>query len=1050
MKQGFIGIYWCFCLLLTGCSKDLASNKRIQIEKNSRIVLVGNNLCSRMQEYGHFETELQLRFPDQQLYIRNLCDGGNTAGFRPHSGRNSPWAFPGAEKFQGKLMQQPRGKGQFESPDQWLSRHQADIILAFFGYNESFAGADGLENFKEELRAFIQHSLQQLYNGRSQPQLAIISPIAFQDLSDRFDLPDGRQENKNLALYTTAMREIAAAEGVLFVDLFHLSKNWFEQGEALTIDGFQLNDKGYRLLAPFLVDHLFGQGSDGSSPHRELVRTAILDKNWYWLNDYKIPNGVHVFGRRFQPFGPDNYPYEIQKIRQLTAIRDTVIWAAIQGKWLLASERDALTSPLPEVQTNFGNDNKGNGKDRYLYGQEAIDQLQLAKGFKAQLFASEEEFKDLANPVQLSFDNKGRLWVACMPSYPHYRPGDRKPDDKLIILEDQNGDGRADKQTVFAKGLHLPLGFELAPEGVYLSQGTNFVLLQDTDGDDRADRKEILLSGFDDHDTHHAHSAYCADPSGAIYMAEGLFLHSNIETAYGPVRTTDGGFFRYNPKRRQLERTAQLAIPNPWSIAFDEWGQYFFTETSGPDVRWMMPGSVLPLYGVYSHKSHNLIEKKHQVRPTSGMEFISSRHFPEEMQGDMLINNTIGFLGIKQHRVEDEEAGYRVRHRQDLLWSKDPNFRPVDLEFAPDGSLYVVDWHNVLIGHMQHNARDPLRDHVHGRIYRITYPQRPLLPPIRIEGASIEELLDHLTLPEYRSRYRVRRALRGFEAEEVLPKLQSWIGQLDTTEARYEHHLLEGLWVSWGLNQVDAPLLQKLLSAKDFRVRAAAVQVLRYMHHQLKDPMALFRRGATDPHGRVRLATIVAASWLAPANGQEILDLAGSRPLDRWMQPAFETARAHLQGISVENKKQEVLLTRLKGKDKEQFMLGKEIYEREGYCSSCHQVDGGGLDASQYPPLEGTPWVTGSEERLIKLTLKGLMGPIKVLDKSYPGQVPMTPFGGLLNDEEVAAVLTYVRNAFGNQASVVTAETVSRVRKGIQDKEGFYQPEELLAIHPMQ
>ena len=81
-------------------------------------------------------------------------------------------------------------------------------------------------------------------------------------------------------------------------------------------------------------------------------------------------------------------------------------------------------------------------------------------------------------------------------------------------------------------------------------------------------------------------------------MGEGIFLHTNVETSYGPVRGTNGGFYRYNPQRHQLERTAQLAIPNPWGIAFDEWGQNFFAETSGPDVRWMMPGSVKPRYGV--------------------------------------------------------------------------------------------------------------------------------------------------------------------------------------------------------------------------------------------------------------------------------------------------------------------------------------------------------------------------------------------------------------------------------------------------------------------
>ena len=158
---------------------------------------------------------------------------------------------------------------------------------------------------------------------------------------------------------------------------------------------------------------------------------------------------------------------------------------------------------------------------------------------------------------------------------PALEAGDPKPTDKLLIYEDTDGDGKADKETVFAGDLNIPIGFEIAPEGVYVSQGTNVIILKDTDGDDQYDTKEILLSGFDDHDTHHNISAFSVDPSGAIFMAEGTFLNSNIETSYGTVRGTNGGFYRYNTQRHRLERALQVHIPNPWGIAFDDWGQGF-------------------------------------------------------------------------------------------------------------------------------------------------------------------------------------------------------------------------------------------------------------------------------------------------------------------------------------------------------------------------------------------------------------------------------------------------------------------------------------------
>jgi mono/diheme cytochrome c family protein/glucose/arabinose dehydrogenase/lysophospholipase L1-like esterase len=1002
-----------------------------------------------MMNYGHFETEMHLRYPDDQLYIRNMCDGGNTPGFRPHSGRPSPWAFAGAEKFQTELARNSDSQGFYEKPDEWIARHKADIIIAFFGYNESFEGKAGLQNFKAELEAFIKHTLSQKYNGTTPPQLAIVSPIAFEDLSAKEDLPDGKKENANLLLYTEAMKAICANNKVLFIDAFAPSREWFRTAtEPFTIDGSQLKEAGYVRLATLLADGVFGKSDRKAEAHRAAVHEAVMEKNWMWHNDIKIPNGVHVYGRRYDPFGPDNYPAELQKIRQMTDIRDSAIWLAAVGQKMNLEEADSRTIKLPEVKTNYNPEK--NGSLQYLTGKEALAKLKMAPGYKVELFASEEEFPDLNKPCQMSFDNKGRLWLATMPTYPHWKPGDKKPNDKIIILEDSNGDGKADKQTVFAENLHLPVGFELAAEGVYVSQGTNLMLFKDTNGDDKADSKEILLSGFDDHDTHHAHHAYASDPSGAIYMGEGIFLHTNVETSYGPVRATNGGFYRYNPQRRQLERTAQLSIPNPWGIAFDEWGQNFFAETSSPDVRWMMPGSVKPRYGVATHKSVQLVEEKHRVRPTSGLEFISSRHFPDEVQGDFLINNTIGFLGTKQHTLTDSGTGYISRHRQDLMVSEDKNFRPVDMEIAPDGSLYVVDWHNVLIGHMQHNARDPLRDHVHGRVYRITYPSRPLVKPAKVDGATIDELLDNLKLPEFRTRYRTRRELRGRPQAEVLSHVSTWVGKLDKSDKGYEHNLLEALWVSWGMNKVDQKILRQLLQAKDYRARAAAVRVLRYTGHQVPDQANLLLAAASDPHGRVRLEALVAASWLPAPKGLPVVMAAGKRRMDEWIVPPYETALAHLNGHELKQEKEGVVQTPLKGAERDLYLKGKAIYSREGFCTTCHQPDGKGLPASGFPPLNGNNWVNGSSDRLIKLVLKGMYGPIEVAGKNYPGQVPMTPFGSMLKDDEIAAVITYVRNSFGNNASPVTAAKVKQVRAATKGKTGFYTPEELLKQHPME
>ncbi len=1017
----------------------------LAVNQGDRIVMIGGGMGSRMNHFGHFETELYLRFPNKDLTLRNMCDEGDTPGFRPHPGRNydGQYAFPGAKDLVPKAFQANSGpEGHFETPDQWLARLKADTIIAFFGFSSSFGGAEDLSRYKKELEAFVQHTLSQKYNGKGAPQLALVSPTAYQDLSAKYSVPDGKKENENLHLYSEAMREIAKANGALFFDSYTPSKGWFaEAKEELTTDGALLNDGGYRKLAPVLADGLFGKGSVDQSK-RDAIHAAVMEKNWTWLNDYKIPNGVHVYGRRYNPYGPGNYPFELQKTREMTEIRDRAIWAALKGEAFDLAAADAKTLTLPPVVSNYQPSVK-NGTVDYRPGRIVESQITVPQGYKIELFASEETFPDLKNPVQMAFDNKGRLWVATMESYPHYRIGDPRPKDKLIIFEDTDNNGVADNQIIFADDLHIPIGFEISHDGVYVSQSGSLVRLRDTNNDDHYDTKEVLLSGFDDHDTHHAISAFCADPSGAFIMGEGVFLHSNVESAYGTARGTNGGFFRYSPQRKHILRYSQYSIPNPWGVAFDDYGQDFFLHTSGTSMSWMLPGTVYARYGANMQAPDLITSNK--VRPTSGIEFVSSRHFPDDVQGDVLFNNCIGFLGAKQHRMIEDGTGFTTEYVQDLFSSKDLNFRPTDLEFAPDGSLYVVDWHNALIGHMQHSARDPHRDHVHGRIYRVTYPERPLVKPAKIDGATIAELLENLKLHESRSRYRTRRELRERDGKEVAAAAVAW-----AAKQKDDRHKLEALWVTWGADQISQPLLEELFKSKDHRVRAATVRVARFNDHKIKDLANLLGRAAHDEHGRVRLEAITAASHLPADVGSGILAIAKAKGVDDYSKASVQFAEGVFSGarVTVEEKPQIKIPAHLSKADGALFELGASIYTKEGHCGTCHQANGEGLPDAGFPPIARTEWTSGSPERLIKIALKGLWGPIEVSGRSYPGQVPMTAFGALLNDKEVASVLTFVRNSFGNQASAIQPEQVKKVREATAAKIDMYKPEDLLKEHP--
>tara|TARA_B100001123_G_scaffold443547_1_gene589865 strand:- start:1139 stop:2089 length:951 start_codon:yes stop_codon:yes gene_type:complete len=230
-------LFHVFLLLAASSGHFLHAATKLPLEKGDRITLVGAGMGSRMVHYGHFETELHLRFPNKELTIRNLCDEGNTPGFRPHPGReqNGQYAFPGAKELISSKLQATTGpRGHFETPDQWLTRLKSDVVLAFFGFNSSFDDPRELGRFKKELDAFLKHTAAQKYNGKSAPRIALISPTAIQPMKG---VTNGSLQNANLILYVEAMREVAKKNGILFVDAYSPSAKWYGDGQAHTVDG---------------------------------------------------------------------------------------------------------------------------------------------------------------------------------------------------------------------------------------------------------------------------------------------------------------------------------------------------------------------------------------------------------------------------------------------------------------------------------------------------------------------------------------------------------------------------------------------------------------------------------------------------------------------------------------------------------------------------------------------------------------------------------------------------------------------------------------------
>ncbi|MEM8955835.1 MAG: PVC-type heme-binding CxxCH protein [Verrucomicrobiota bacterium] len=1064
--------------------KELAAKKTkttslpLSPSKGERIVFIGNSLAERMQHYGHFETLLHKAFPNSEITFRNMGFPGHTPAFRPEAGQPDPWAFPGAETFRPEINAH-HGKGHYPKPDEWLTILEADTIVAFFGFNESFDGLEGVGNFETELAAFVDHTLSRSYNEKTAPNLILATPIAVEAHPD-YLLPDADSRNEILAAYAKTVKQVAKQKDVGVLDLFSPTQRRFAksaQSSPLTINGVHLGDQGYRFLAPVLLKKLFGPVSPAEQVDEQLLREAIYDKSWFFRNDYRMLNGVHAYGQRWAPYGNFNYPEEIEKIREMTALRDENIWKIAQGKSKTLDVDDAKTRPLTPVTTNYTPSEK-TGTANYLLEKEALEKFTLPEGYEVSVFATEQEFPLLQNPAQMLFDNEGRLWVTVVPSYPHYKPGDELPNDKLLIYEDTDGDGRADKETVFADNLHVPIGFQFAPEGVYISEEPYLTLHKDTNGDGKSDTKEYILDGFDPHDTHHAISAFDTDYGGGIFMCEGRFLHSQVETPWGPQRMTDGGAWRFDPKSWKVDRFLQTDVSNPWGVTHDEFGQNFLNDASGGNQYWMLPLSVkVP----HAHEIDK-VEKfnyEHHIRPSSGSEFLHSRHFPDEVQGDYLYCNSIGFLGIKQYQTFEDGIAIKGKWRQDLIQSSDGNCRPADLELAPDGSLYFIDWHNALIGHMQHSARDPMRNNQYGRIYRITYPERPLVDPPEIAGADIETLFENFKLPELQARKRSHAELRGRDAAEVI----EYAHQFAEENGDDERLVLEALWTTWGHHQPSIPLLEKCLNSSDHRIRSAAIRVVRHCNHILENPIQYYLVAAEDEHPRVRLEALAAASWLGGDEGAEVLLTVASQPTDEWIRTSLNSAilllKPNTEQLLAEGKfdkatiadvdlllaselpgrpKRESVLTKglkLAGKENKEFKatyeLGESLFHKDGACVTCHQANGQGV-INIYPPIVDTEWVNGDKERLIKLVLHGLWGPITIKDKLYDpqkGVPPMTALGAMYSDNEVAAVLTYVRHSWGNNSGPVSAEEVKAVREATKDRATFYSPEELLKEHPL-
>ena len=508
----------------------------------------------------------------------------------------------------------------------------------------------------------------------------------------------------------------------------------------------------------------------------------------------------------------------------------------------------------------------------------------LPEGMEINLYASDPM---IAKPVQMNWDSQGRLWLVSSGMYPHIVPG-AEENDKVLVLEDTDNNGSADKCTTFAGDLHIPTAVLPKDGGAYVANSTEILFLKDTDGDLVADERRTVLSGFGTEDTHHLVHTFADGPDGMLYFSQSIYIHSHLETPHGVRRLMGGGAWHFRPETQQAE-VLYKGLVNPWGFVFDDYGQTFATDgAGGHGINFVFPRSVF----VTSPGAKRILKGLNPGQPKlCGLEILSGTHVPEDLRGVMIAPDFRGHR-INAYRLAPNGSTYTSTRIDDFLASSHRAFRPIDVKMGPDGAIYIADWYNPIIQHGEVDFRDPRRDHTHGRIWRVTYKDRPLAKKPDFQKSSVNELLDLQTSPERFNREHARRELRQRGGDAVLPKLKKWAsGQSDDT-AR-----LQAMWTSQALNTTNIKLVEQLAASKSARIRSAALRFLYHRQDEVPSSAKIIAKAIHDENPQVRLWAISCLAQKPAAKSVELaleaLDHDIDEPLDFALWSIVREHEAH-------------------------------------------------------------------------------------------------------------------------------------------------------------
>jgi len=475
----------------------------------------------------------------------------------------------------------------------------------------------------------------------------------------------------------------------------------------------------------------------------------------------------------------------------------------------------------------------------------------VPEGFTVELVAAEP---DLVNPVAMTFDERGRIWVTESFEYPRREAGPGR--DRVKILEDTDRDGRVDKVTVFADGLNIPSGVAVGAGGVWVAGAPDILFMQDTDGDDVADTSQVVVTGFGRDDTHELPNSLTWGPDGWLYGLNGVFNQSHVRHQ-GKEHKFTCALFRIHPRTHEFELFAE-GTSNPWGVAWDNEGSAFISACVIDHLWHLVETGYYHRQGgpypPFTWKIDSIVNHKHQKAAYCGIHFFDSDAYPEKYRDKLYMGNIHG-NSINCDWLERDGSTYAAQPDPDFLIANDVWFMPVVQKTGPDGCLYVLDWYDRYHCYQDAN-RDPEGiDRGRGRLYRVRYQDTPRAPDFDLTAESDAQLLERLHSRNVFYRDIAQRLLWERDTPEIRAALEKLV--LDDTAPRKPR--MHGLWALVGTGSLDEQFHLKLLEHEDASLRAWGVRAAGNFHRvgaEIRDQIVAM---AADPSADVQLQVAIAA-----------------------------------------------------------------------------------------------------------------------------------------------------------------------------------------------